>query len=618
MTIDMKWIICVVAVTNFISDNGHGFAVNPNLDANVSDGHGCEKKLDQYCPGWDKESKITCRACVLKNLHSLEPNCTLETAQNKCGQHPSPPSPPTPPSPPPPGPSPIPPRPTPTNRTTPNIFFMLTDDQDIQLGSMNAMSFTRQLGKQGANFTNFFAHTTVCCPSRSELLTGRYFHNIKASTFGDSGCMHVNTSVDTPSGNPLTMATALKTKGYATGAFGKYLNSGGMQEICAPPVGNNTGVLVSPEGWTEFFGACPDTCYVDCSYSHNGKLVKFTDPNFVNGSNYGTAVIGNLSLAFINNAMAANWPFFAYVASHAPHGPATPAAWYADLYSGADVVAPRTPSFNVSSPDKHWVVRTQPYLTHEYVDSAIDAFYKNRMRSLRSVDDIVAAAYKAVSDANQLDRTYFIFTSDHGLHMGQFCLGACKRQPYETDIRIPFLIVGPGISPQLHTNMAGIPDVAPTILDLASATDTTTLPMDGRSIVPLLMTNLTTDPSTNNRASRDTTTTPVQWRDAYLIEYLATTGVVSKPPGSQHLKDNSNNTFIGLRIINTTHNLAYFEFTDAVTDWGFFTQDFGELYDLSVDPHQFNNIYTTVDATTRDALHTQLREQYACKGSSCR
>ena len=37
----------------------------------------------------------------------------------------------------------------------------------------------------------------------------------------------------------------------------------------------------------------------------------------------------------------------------------------------------------------------------------------------------------------------------------------------------------------------------------------------------------------------------VAWRQAHLVEYLATTGVVNQPPGNNHLKDNSNNTFIG-------------------------------------------------------------------------
>ena len=53
------------------------------------------------------------------------------------------------------------------------------------------------------------------------------------------------------------------------------------------------------------------------------------------------------------------------------------------------------------SPDKHWVVATQPAITHEYANKTIDAFYKNRMRSLRSVDDIVQEAHAAVAAMGQ-------------------------------------------------------------------------------------------------------------------------------------------------------------------------------------------------------------------------
>ena len=42
-----------------------------------------------------------------------------------------------------------------------------------------------------------------------------------------------------------------------------------------------------------------------------------------------------------------------------------------------------------------------------------------------------------------------------GLHMGQFCLGPCKRQPYETDIRIPMLLVGPSVPAASITAVAG-------------------------------------------------------------------------------------------------------------------------------------------------------------------
>lgn len=190
--------------------------------------------------------------------------------------------------------------------------------------------------------------------------------------------------------------------------YGKYLNSGGMQKICPAPVGD--GTMLVPAGWIDFMGACPDTCYENCNYNINGVSATFNDPAYTNGSNYGTSLIGNRSVAFARAAMDAGWPFFIYVASHAPHGPATPAPWYAGLYD--DVSAPRTPSFNVTARDKHWLVATQAPLTHDYIAKAIDPFFKNRLRSLQSVDDIIQTAYSTVLAAGQIDRTFFIFSSE--------------------------------------------------------------------------------------------------------------------------------------------------------------------------------------------------------------
>ena len=43
----------------------------------------------------------------------------------------------------------------------------------------------------GAVASNWFIHTPVCCPSRAEILSGRYFHNVRMPT-PEGGCMHAD------------------------------------------------------------------------------------------------------------------------------------------------------------------------------------------------------------------------------------------------------------------------------------------------------------------------------------------------------------------------------------------------------------------------------------------
>ena len=243
----------------------------------------------------------------------------------------------------------------------PNIVLLLTDDQDLILDSMQAMPYTQQfMGNGGANFTNFFAHTPVCCPSRGQLLTGRYMHNLKGQNESTPSCMRLD--VKSPQAHAAfserTFAKALHDGGYTTLMAGKFLN--GMEVSNCPDPTNASSYVAPPPGWDRYFAMCPDTCYTDCFFSDDGHGKNFSNTSYTKGTNYAPSLIGNVTTTFISAALSAApaTPFFAYVAPHSPHSPATPAPWYAHTFPTA--MAPRTAAWNVSSPDHHWAVAVQP------------------------------------------------------------------------------------------------------------------------------------------------------------------------------------------------------------------------------------------------------------------
>lgn len=320
---------------------------------------------------------------------------------------------------------------------------------------------------------------------------------------------------------------------------------------------------------------CNDNRYFQNTFSINGTFYEAGSKP----TDYLTSIIGNHSMQFIEDNLQGGHPFFAYISPHAPHVPATPAPWYANEF--ADKKAPRTPNYNYSALDHHYVIRQQPPLTNKEGEGS-DELFRNRWRSLLSVDDITRKIVPLLDKYQQLENTYIIWTSDHGFQLRQFRLPSCKLQPYDHDIRVPFSIRGPGIRKQESVKfVAGMVDVVPTIVELAGGT----VPdgMDGHSFASLIRED-------GNSSG---------WNDKHTIEYWTLGNVVRYG----HYIDMPNNTYIGVRLVNETHNYLYAEFYSNVDETTFSDSPLEyELFDVNKDPYQMTNLFGTAIAKTNSWL----------------
>ena len=438
----------------------------------------------------------------------------------------------------------------------PNIIFVLTDDLDAASAS-KVPSLEGYMADEGITFDNAFVTHSLCCPSRATILTGQYPHN------------HLVRSNGPPIGGfetfrelgreRSTLATWLDDAGYETALFGKYLNGYG-----------NIGRKHVPEGWDEWYGVVGTT-----QLNQNGQLVTYE------GDTYLDDALSGLAQDFVRRQEHENDPFFVYLSVHAPHAPATPALRHEELYE--DLRAPRKLSFdeaNVS--DKPGWVRKLTLTSAE--EKRIDELYRKRLRTMAGVGETIGGLLRTLEQTGELDDTYIVLTSDNGYHMGEHRLGLGKQTAYEEDIRVPFMIRGPGVPVGVSRDeMVLNNDFAPTFADLAGLPPPDSV--DGRSFAALLDTRQGNDPTS--------------WRKAFEVRNWVNKkynpfykGVASVPP---------------YRAVRTQRYL-YVEYENGEH----------ELYDLEKDPYEVRNRYDSADPDLIAELDSRLDTLGDCAGKDCR
>lgn len=532
-------------------------------------------------------------------------------------------------------PTPAPPPPKPPLGFQPNIVLVLQDDQDIYMSGWRPMrQATELVSKRGATATNWFIHTPVCCPSRGELLSGRYFHNIREPD-SKSGCMHI----DENKVNPINYAKYLTEEGYTSGYFGKYLND------CpaSPPPGfdcetcyyfayngdtasghNCTNWLPNGKGCSrggyvnsalfDFYGGKP----TNTGGRYNPVPGIYQADSEGEHAGYIASVVNNKTIEWIRTVSKLDKPWIATVGNRAPHAPFTPAPWYAEGNEASawidDLIAPRTPDYNASCPNFHWLIAHQDPITEEQANNTDDVF-RNRYRALMSVDDGIAGISNVIDELGLENKTYILITSDHGWNLGQHRLPGGKHNVYDHSARIPFVIRGPGIKPDSMFDFpANNADVAPTMLGLAGIERAPE--MDGRSIVPLIV-----DPSDENVAEstrrhiKVASAAPKPWRTFTPIEFAG----LNNHTWFGHLVDDVvSNTYRAMRFVGdpTYGDLLYAEFT-AVTDWHYENPVHYELFNMTEDPHQLKNLYYDAPADLINGLQSRLVKQWGCAADTC-
>jgi arylsulfatase A-like enzyme len=310
----------------------------------------------------------------------------------------------------------------------PNILLIHADD--LGYGDLTPYGQTRfdtpslsRLAREGTRFTQYYAGSTVCAPSRAALMTG--MHTGHASVRGNGGASRGDVPMKA---GDVTIAEVLQQAGYRTALIGKW-GLGGPGGTGDP----------NAQGFDLAFG------FLDQRHAHR----QFTDHLWRNGQkqptdlerDYANDLFTKEAVAFIERDDRR--PFFIYLNYTVPHAELRPPADALDAFKGK---FPETPFVNPQADERPGGATSQgPSLGYRSQPTPHAAFAATINRMDRDVGRLMD-----LLRARGLDnRTLVLFTSDNGPHQegggdpaffnSSGGLRGIKRDLYEGGIRVPMI-----------------------------------------------------------------------------------------------------------------------------------------------------------------------------------
>lgn len=306
----------------------------------------------------------------------------------------------------------------------PNIIFILADDLGyMDLGCygnpFNSTPHLDSLARGGIRFTQAYAASPVCSPSRAAIMTGKHPARLNLTNFlvGErtdslSPVLPAVWKKSLPAAE-LTLAERLKALGYQTGMVGKWHLGAGEGET---PWGQGFDYtrLINKNGLD----------YYNYNILEKNNKVAFTD----NGMTYMTDKLSDYALDFVENR-SKEQPFFLYLTYSAPHVFIVPRADKVSKY----------------------------LLKYEKFNGKYNPYYG---AMIESMDDGIGRIMRSLKEQGLLDNTLIVFASDNG-GVGLPELGPIpttsdplrkwKGHIYEGGIRVPTIMFWKGTIPAQKT-----------------------------------------------------------------------------------------------------------------------------------------------------------------------